>query len=162
MNDLMWVINRYFAFLHRNFGARVVDERTGSMGCATVILELGDLRMAFVNDRGPISLEFQSIHHDPKEDTQATIEGIQVPSVDGWFSLDVVRQLITGVVDDKGVLWGWLEGNEAEYRGRASEISAFVRDRMGDIQSAFSNTQVLATEGKLNEYCEARARRLFG
>ncbi len=90
--------------------------------------------------RGPIPqqidsqmlLEFQPTVKKPRE----------------WFSIDLVRQLITGEVQSSAVF-------DAQY-------SAFLRERRGAIYEAFSVQRRKATLEKLARLEKDRERRMFG
>ncbi len=147
MNKILELLVRYFSFLYDDFGARFVDSLTGSMGSALVVLEKGDVRLRFINDRGKIYLEFQSTHSENGDD---------------WFSLDVVRQLIVGGVDDDDILWGTIDGDpETDYK-KAARSGDFVKAKFAEIADAFSKLHRIATEKTLHGFEEARGKRLFG
>jgi hypothetical protein len=133
MNELLQFIIRYFSFLYDDLGARFVDSQGLTNGGGRLVLEMGELRIRFTYDRGDIWLEFQRSSHPPS---------------DKWFSLDIVRQLLTRKIDDSP------EMGDAE--------AEFVKANIGEISAAFSEVRHSATEKTLCEYGEARAKRLFG
>ena len=147
MNSILKLVIRYFSFLYDELGARFVDSQVGSMDSALLVLEMRNLRLRFVNDRGPIVLHFQSV------DRAATNE---------WFSFDVLRQLITGVVDDDGIMWGTIGGDPEVDHKKAARNAEFVKANIAEIADAFSAARYSETEKTLHDYEEARAKRLFG
>lgn len=146
MNDLLGVITKYFSFLYDEEHAKFVDSAVGPMGSAMVLLVADSLRTRFVNDRGIVLLDFQSIASDnPKE----------------WFQLDIIETMLTGVVVEDCVLWGGDGGPEAD-RQNVTRHAGFVKNRFSDIVDAFSQAKRIATEQTLRGLKAARAKRLFG
>ena len=67
MNKLLQFIVGYFSFLYDDLGADLSILKSAAWGTAPLILEIGDLRLRFVNDRGDILLDFQHAGHTPDE-----------------------------------------------------------------------------------------------
>jgi hypothetical protein len=147
MKQLLEFVAEYFSFLFDELGAKLVDSDVGSIGSALVILQLGDARLRFVNDRGQILLYFQSVHRGGRDE---------------WFSFDVVRQLITRVVDDDGIMWGRIDGDPQTDHQKALSNATFIKTHFTEIADAFSDARHVSTEETLHEYKEARGKRLFG
>ena len=147
MKLLLEFLGKYFAFLFDDLGVRFVGSEVMTLGSALVFLESGDLRLRFVNDRGQILLYFQK-HHGGERDE--------------WFSFDIVRQLITQVVDDDGIMWGRIEGNSKTDHKKAMINAEFIRTQFAAIADAFSESRHVSTENTLHEFEVARGKRLFG
>lgn len=131
MNELLTYLISYFSFLYNDLGARFVDSRVHGPH-AMLVLEIKDLRLRFVRDRGQLFLDFQSSHR---------------PSEDDWFSYDVVRQFITNEVVDSAML------DEKKVK--------FVKEHIQEIAKAFSANNRQKTEQTLHECEKERAKRLF-
>jgi hypothetical protein len=132
MNQLLQFLIQHYSFLYDECGARFVDSQANG-GDAMLVLEQGDLRIRFVRDRAQVLLECQSRYRRRPDE---------------WFSLEVIRRLLRGMVTDNEVV----DGTESE----------FVKANLGSIREAFSKSRHATTENSLREYKKARAKRLFG
>jgi len=103
-----------------------------SGGDGYVVLESAALRLKFTVDRGQMLLEVQSTMKKSRE----------------WYSIDLIRQLVTGEAQPSAVF-------DAQY-------SAFLREHRGAICDAFSVQHRRATLEKLAGLEKDRERRMFG
>ena len=119
-----------YAFLFKGNRTKFVSSITEGANEA-IVVENGELRLRFVRDRDQISLELQSLSMQTKE----------------WFSIDVIRQLITGEVLDKSIL--------------DNELNNFVENNLKKITNAFKRENLPETLSTLHEFEMARAKRIF-
>ena len=98
------------------------------MGNALIVLEIGDLRLRFLKDRDQVFLEFQSVF-----DTTS----------DKWFSFGMVRQLITGEVNDDDIMWGTIGGDVAMDDKKAKCNSKFVAAQLQRFRTHFPRLAIL-------------------
>jgi len=97
-----------------------------------LVLEHEDLRLKFVRDRGQIFLDFQPTSKKSKRD---------------WFSIDIVKQLVTGKIEPSAEL--------------DSEKAEFLKNNLDKIEQLFSTANMESTIKNLRELERARAKRLF-
>ena len=134
MDQLLKFLIAHLSFLYRAYGFRFVDSMYDdvSFGSAYLILESPKLRLQFINDRGDLLLDFQSIHTKKAK----------------WFSMDMIQQLITGVVQESGVM----DADKAD----------FLHNNLERIFDLFSSSNVKDTYLKLKQLEHERGKRLFG
>jgi hypothetical protein len=131
--EILEYLLKYCPFLLTSPRYRFVDSEVGSsFGDAYIVLESNALRLRFIRDRGQLFLDFQS------------------PSQTGerhWFSIDVVRRLLTGDQPESAEL-------DADY-------ATFLEGNLEEIESRFAQ-RLDETLGHLRELERARAKELFG
>lgn len=132
MNELLKFIIKYCSFLYDDLGAKFIDSSARG-GDAHLVLELPDLRLRFVRDRGQIVLDFQRWSHHKKY---------------AWFSLGLLKKLIADTPFESEVM------NKA--------WANFLKENIAEIRTAFSRPLYMSTEKKLRELARARAKYLFG
>jgi hypothetical protein len=131
MSELLKFIIDNFSFLYEELGARFSDSRVRGSD-ALLVFELPILRLRFANERGQILLDFQRADGQPADES---------------FSFDIVRQLITGEIQDDAIM----DRTKAE----------FVKANMAQIAEAFSKTRYMITVKILHELEKERAKRIF-
>ena len=131
MNELLEYLIRHLSFLYNEQGARFVNSETHGAD-ALVELELKDIRLRLVRDRGQLFLDFQSVASSSLE----------------WFSVDVVYQLVKKH-----------PGDQSELDDRYVK---FVHHHLAEISAAFSPANWESTERHLHQYERERAKRMFG
>jgi len=132
MNELLGFLVDNLAFLYLDYGARFVDSETHN-GNAFVVLDVGNLQIRLVRDRGQLFMDFRYVGRSRKSP---------------WFSYGVVREFLTGNAG------GSEELTEKDCR--------FVRERFTEILEAFSAKKWRRTAKALSVCEKRRARRLFG
>jgi hypothetical protein len=136
VNEILHFLIGYCSLLWDQGRYRIADSGTTTSfgGDAYVIIESASLRMRFVRDRGQLFLDFQETVANER---------------DPWYSVDLVRHLLTGE------------------RPASAELSAdygeFLRESLPEIERRFSDDSVAAaTKHRLNELKRLRAKELFG
>lgn len=84
-------------------------------------------------DRGQLFLDFQGVTRKGKLD---------------WYSVDVVRQLVTGERQSSAEL--------------TEDYASFLRDHLDEIERRFADENLADTIGALRELERARAKEMFG
>jgi hypothetical protein len=134
MNEILALLIQQLSFLYAPGRFRFVDSATSTSfgGDAYLVLESGVMRVRFVRDRGQIFMDFQGLEETP----------------DGkWFSLDVVRRLITGERQETAEL--------------VPEQIEFVQERFSEIEDRFTGSRYADTAARLKELELNRAKELF-
>lgn len=136
MQEILEFIVAHCSFLWASGQYRIVESQvTRSFGGdAYLVISSNGLRLRFVRDRSQLFLDFQEGSPGPKDE---------------WYSIDLVRRLITGERQSTAEL------NE-DYVG-------FLQDFFGEIESRFSDPDVLPnTKQQLHDLKRVRAKELFG
>ena len=138
MTELLTFIIAHFSFLYEDYEAHFANS-VNDRGDAMILFNLGHLRLRFVHDRGQLFVHLQSQYGPSRKNWT---------SYEFWYSYDLVQQLITGEIDDDGLL------DESK--------ANFMKDHMEEILRLFSRKNHAATEEALNEFKKSRAKRVFG
>lgn len=136
MNEILSFILQHCSFLWSDGRYRFTDSGAAQSfgGDAYVVISSDRLRMRFVRDRGQIFLDLQEVGAGEKGE---------------WFSLDLVRRLLTDQRQDSAVM------NDDYVR--------FFRESLAEIESRFADKSRLAdTKKHLHELKRIRAKELFG
>jgi len=132
MEKILQYLKKYCSFLYSRYNFQMVEsDCSESFGNALVILESGNLRLQFIKDRDQLFLDFQPTHNKKE-----------------WFSIDIVKQLITGNIEPSAQM--------------NSDKAEFLKIHLDEINDLFSPTNFKSTFKKLKELERARAKRLFG
>src|SRR5688500_11023234 len=119
MDEILQFLLVHASFLYKEFGFRFVDSRvSSSFGDAWLILANETMRFRLVRDRDQLFGDFQASTSSGKGE---------------WFSVDIVRQHLTGEREYFSVL----DSNNAE----------FLRARLTDIQKLFEGETLKVTKG---------------
>jgi hypothetical protein len=134
MNEILTFLIRSCSHLW-TLGYRFTDSGAAASfgGDAYVVIESGSLRMRFVRDRGQLFLDFQEPAATGK---------------DVWYSIDLVRHLLTGVRQESAEL------NE--------DYAQFLGGSLTDIERLFSDEAIPETKRQLQNLKRVRAKELFG
>jgi hypothetical protein len=125
-------LKKYCPFLYSSNEFRLVETHSSkSFGNALLIFEYGNIRLKFVSDRDQIFLDFQPVK----------------PKKNEWFSIDIVKQMITGEVE-----------NSAEVNSKNAE---FLKTNLRNIEHLFSKSNKKGTFKELKKLERERAKRLF-
>ena len=134
MRRILEFLAKEGSFLYEDAGFSIVASEylpsfggTGSVTLSDTVIEL---RLHLDRDR--LMLDFRgSSRKSPQE----------------WFSVDVVRQLLTAETD-----MGFLDAGNVE----------FLRSRIVELRQRFSQSQLVSTEAALRQLEKQRSKRLFG
>jgi hypothetical protein len=123
------------AFLYEAYNCRIVDSEYiptfGGTGNVTLRNEVVELRLWLERDRLFMDLR-----------------AVGTKSKNSWFSTDIVRQLLTGEVNDKSLM--------------DQENAEFLKENFEDVQERFSNPRLSASESACRELESQRSKRQFG
>lgn len=135
MNEILKFLIEFCSFLYERDGFRFIDSAVSkSFGNAAIILGTSDLNIRFTRERGQLFADFKSNHYGK----------INAYS---WYSIDVVRQLITG---------------ENQYYSIMNEDNAiFLKENINKIISIFSEPNVQETIMRLKKLERIRAKKIF-
>jgi len=133
MTEILDYLARFCSFLWAGSRYRIVDSAVSPSfgGDAWVTVASDELRLRFVRDRGQLML-----------DVQGPADGKD------WYSIDLLRRLITGERQDSALL-------DAGY-------AAFLREHLARIESLFFPEEAAETRSRLRELKRKRAKELFG
>ena len=117
-----------------------------NFGNAEAIYEMGGLYLRFVRDRGYDGVDIAI----PGSTEFFLFEDVSLAM--GWQKLNEIVDL-DGEIDF-----------DAPPRGPValSTVLGFIRDRMGDLQKAFSTENIASTLGKLKDAQAVRTKAMFG
>ena len=136
MDAILKYVLAHMSFLYKDFDCRIIDsmhsDSFGGEGLLT--FRCNDFELRIVKDRGDLFLDFRSPKFDKRHDD--------------WHSFDVVRQLITGQVQDRSIL--------------GADCVIFVRENFDSIRELFSRKNAGKTVAALKKLEKERAKRLFG
>ena len=134
MNEILKFLMRYCSFLYEKYGFRFIDSAISeSSSDAAIILGSPDMNIRFCTERGQLLVEFQSNRYGKK-------------NVYSWYSIDVVRSLVTGEEGSNAVM--------------DEENTNFFRDNVTTIISLFSKSNGKDTISKLKKLERIRAKAL--
>jgi hypothetical protein len=135
MDEILQFLLIHASFLYKEFGFRFVDSRVSSSfgGDAWLVLANETIRFRLVRDRGQLFGDFQEATSNSNAE---------------WFSIDIVRQHLTG----ESQLFSELDSNNAD----------FLRNRLSDIQQLFKQEVLSDTKKSLHKLEAKRAKQLFG
>lgn len=131
MNELLTFIIKNASFLYDEYAARFVNSQTNGSS-AFIDLQVDGLRLRFSLDRGTLTLGICSAPE----------------TTDYWYSLDVVKQMLTGKVVTTTEL--------------CAEDMNFLRSNFGHVIEAFSLNNIAMSKSKLLAIEKERARKWFG
>lgn len=116
MNEILAFLIRYCSYLWAQGRYRFTDSGAAASfgGDAYVTIESINLRMRFVRDRGQVFLDFQEIGASEK---------------DAWYSIDLVRRLLTGERQDSAEM--------------SEDHARFLQESLPDIERMFSDGPTL-------------------
>lgn len=125
---------KYCSNIYKKYGFKFIDSGVStSFGNSFIILKNDNLMLRFISDRGQLFLDFHSNFDKNKNN---------------WYSIDLVRQLITG---------------EKEYYSLLDEINGrFIKNNFEQILQIFDKDVINQTIEKLNFLRKKRAKKLFG
>lgn len=136
MKEILEAIVRWFGFLWDDGRYRIVDSIVSKSfgGDAYLVVSSDALRIRFVRDRGQVFVDFQEPWASDKAE---------------WYSIDLVRRLITGE------------------KSRSAELdegfAAFMRESLADVEARFSNESAFrATRSELGKLERIRSKEMFG
>ncbi|WP_013627139.1 hypothetical protein [Rubinisphaera brasiliensis] len=123
------------AFLYEKFDCRIVDsEYVASFGgTGSVTLTNDIIVLKFWLDRDRLFMDVRAASSQSKN---------------AWFSLDIIKQLLTGEVTDKARM--------------DDENVEFLQERFGKIQDCFTEQKLAITESACKKLESQRSKRLFG
>ncbi len=135
MKAILVYIATYMSSVFKTYGVRLVDsEASHAFGeNAYVDLSAEHINIRIINDRGQLFMDFQSKLDSKKKDS--------------WYSVDLVRSLISGETLTSAVL--------------DEEYGKFLQDRFEDICKLFSDENVDETIKSLKNLRKERAKRMF-
>jgi hypothetical protein len=134
MTEILRFLVEHLEFLYAPDRFRFVDSRTSASfgGDAFLVLASDVLRIRLVRDRGQLFMDFQAAaEHDGRD----------------WFSIDVVRRLLTGERQDTAEL--------------SPEYARFLEEHLDEIEKRFSEEELANTRKALKELERIRAKELF-
>ncbi len=119
MKAILMYIAAYLSHVFKMYGVKFADsEASHAFGDnAYVDLAAEHFNIRIINDRGQLFIDFQSTHDTGKRDS--------------WYSLDLVRTLITGDIPASAVL--------------DEEYGKFLEDKFEDICKLFLDENVTET-----------------
>jgi hypothetical protein len=135
MDELLQFLLQHGSFLYKECGCRFVDSRVSDSfgGDAFLILATDNVRVRLVRDRAQLFGDFQK--------PEASAE-------DEAFSIDIVRQHLTGEVDYDTFL--------------NAKNASFVRSHFRSVERLFDQATFAETRRKLQRLKAERAKKLFG
>ena len=134
MDEILAFLVEYCANLYNKHGFRFVDSEVApSFGNAAILLRNRNLEVQFIRDKGQLFLDFKSI-----------CEGQKVR----WYSLDLVRQMVTG---------------ETFYHSMLDDANGrFLRENLPTILGLFECNCISETVHALDALRVKRGAELFG
>ena len=134
MTEILRFLVEHLAFLYAPDRFRFVDSRTSTSfgGDAFLVLASDVLRIRLVRDRGQLFMDFQATAERDDRD---------------WYSIDVVRRLLTGERQDTAEL--------------SPEYARFLEEHLDEIEKRFSEEELANTRKALKELERIRAKELF-
>ena len=134
MTEILRFLIEHLAFLYAPDRLRFVNSRTTASfgGDAFLDLESEALRLRLVSDRGQLFMDFQAIEQHGERD---------------WYSIDVVRELLTGEPQASAEL--------------SPDYAEFLEHHLAEIERRFAGDALPATASALKDLERARAKRLF-
>jgi hypothetical protein len=134
MKTILTFILNHCLFLFEDYGFRFVDSLFSKSfgGDAYITLESENIKMRFTFDRRQLLLEFSS----------------RIKSKSSWFSIDLISQLITGVVETSSLVDDY--------------YAKFLEKNMGAINEAFQDENVEHSILELTKFAKERAKHMFG
>jgi len=130
--DEMKYVNKHFSLLFEKYGFHISS--TYAPG-DSLTLESRDVNIRFSDERGEMIVEFQSNYFRKRDDYS-------------WYSIDIVRELITGETKCKGMM------NKANL--------TFMQSNIEKILEQFSESNAKSTVLKLRKLASIRAKELRG
>jgi hypothetical protein len=113
---------------------RFVDSKADGIsgGNAYVVLESDSMRIRLIKEYGKLYIEFQSVHSIRER----------------WFTWDVIRELLLHKPESQAIL--------------DVEGSVQLEQLLPSLESAFSASNYIISEARLEELERKRSQRLFG
>jgi hypothetical protein len=135
MTEILRYLIEWLSFLYAPGRYRFVDSGTSTSfgGDAFLILESDVMRIRLIRDRGQMFMDFQSCAERGEMD---------------WYSIDVVRRLLTGQRQESAEL--------------SPDYARFLEERLDEIERRFSDGEISATRKALKSLEKTRAKELFG
>lgn len=135
MDEILIFLLKYCSDFYKKYGFKFSNSEVTPQfgGNAYLMLENDNLKIRFIIDRGQLMLEFFS-KFDKKRDN--------------WYSIDLVRQLISG--EDE--YYALLDDNNGQ----------FIQKNLDKIIEMFRENVITQTIEKLNLLKKRRAKILFG
>ncbi len=133
MTQILAFIAGYMEFLWVGARHRIVNSEVATSfgGDACLIVESKVLRLRFVSDRGQLFLDVQP-----------------VGELKDWYSIDLVRRLLTGRPEHSAAL--------------DQEYASFLRNQLDDIERRFSKEAWPRTQQELKTLKARRSKEMFG
>lgn len=133
MDELLIFIMKFCSDLYYKFGFKFIDSDFYEGDNSMIVLGREDMKLMFIKERDKLFLQFCSKFNKKKED---------------WYSLDLVRQLIT---------------NEQKYFSLLDESNGnFIKNNLEKILALFSKKEIDDTLTKLKKSEKIRSKILFG
>jgi hypothetical protein len=134
MTEILRFLIEHLQFLYASGRYRFVDSETStSFGGDTFLILASDvMRIRLVRDRGQLFMDFQATAERDDRD---------------WFSIDVVRRLVTGERQDTAEL--------------SPEYARFLEEHLDEIEKRFSEEELANTRKALKELERIRGKELF-
>lgn len=134
MDEILIFLVKYCSDIYKKHSFRFIDSGvSASFGNAFIILENDNLKLRLISDRGQLFLDFHSNIDKNK---------------DNWYSIDLVRQLITG---------------ENDYYSLLDENNGlFIEKNLEGVLQLFDKDVASQTIERLNSARRKRAEVLFG
>jgi len=136
MKEILEFLMKHCSFLYEKYGFRFTDSAISeSFDNAALTLSIRELTIRFLREKGKLYLDFQSNLYGKK-------------NAQSWYSMDIVRQLITGEKDYHSIM--------------DAENASFLMNNIGVIIELFSQKNVKETIAKIKKLEGIRAKVLFG
>jgi len=135
MRNILKILATDGAFLYEEHHCRIVDSEYIATfgGTGSVTLRNDVVEVKFWLDRDRLFMDLRAIDRKSPE---------------SWFSIDILKQLITGEISDKAEM--------------DQENVDFLRAKFAELQTRFASPNVPSTEEACTKMEDQRARRLFG
>ncbi len=135
MTEILRFLTDWLAFLYARGRFWFVDSgvSTSFGGDAYLVLESDAMRIRLIRDRAQLFMDFQARGDDGEMD---------------WYSIDVVRRLLTGERQETAEL--------------SPDYARFLEEHVDEIERRFSPAEMPATRKALKDLEKRRAKELFG
>lgn len=132
MNEILKYILAYCSYLYNDYGFIFTDSEVASSfgGDALLIMESDTLKMRFISDRSQLFLDVSAVSKNSE-----------------WYSIDLIRQMITGETD----YFSLLDENNAK----------FLRNNIDKIIECFDKNNINNTTKELKKLKLIRNKKLF-
>jgi len=134
MDKILEYLLKNLSFIYNQYEFKFVDSMTSSSfgGDGYLTLRSDYIEIRITNDRDQLFLDFRSTEFDKDNE---------------WHSVDLIKQLITGIIDDTSML--------------NDDIAASVKENFSRIRKLFDLEKAKDTVMQLRKLEAERAKRLF-